>query len=140
MALASLNAHALSLPIVAMLLAGAAATAAVLAHTLRKSRSSDWVVALGWGAGGSLGVGTGLWALQLALWHVTQSPATAWFVATPFVGAWALAVAACAAGLLLARWLPHGIVAPLALKATASRTCVGTPRPAACGPNTCRSG
>ena len=106
MALAPLNAHALSLPIVVLLLAGAAATAAVLAHTLRKSRSSDWVVALGWGAGGAFGVGTGLWALQLALWHVTQSPATAWFVATPFVGAWALAVAACAAGLLLARWLP----------------------------------
>ena len=106
MALAPLSAHALTLPAMATLLAGAAATGALLGHALRKSRSSDWVVALGWGAGGAFGVGTGLWALQLAVWHLTQSPATAWFVATPFVGAWVLAVAACASGLLLARWLP----------------------------------
>ena len=111
MSLAPLNAHALSLPILATLLAGAAVTAALLAHTLRKSRSADWVVAFGWGAGGAFGVGTGLWALQLALWHATQSPATAWFVATPFVGAWVLAVATSAAGLLLARWLPNHCLA-----------------------------
>ncbi len=106
MALASLNAHALSLPMVAALLTGAAVTAALLAHTMRKTRSSDWVVALGWGLGGSFGVGTGLWALQLATWHATQSPATAWFVATPFVGAWVLAIAGCALALLAVRWLP----------------------------------
>ena len=106
MALASLNAHALSLPTVALLLAGAALTAAILGHALHKTRSADWVVALGWGLGGSLGVGTGLWALQLALWHATQSPAAAWFVAAPFVGTWALAVAGCAVTLLAVRWLP----------------------------------
>ncbi len=97
MALAPLNIPALSLATMAALLAGGAATGAVLAHALRKARSHDWVVALGWGSGGAFAVGTGLWVLQLALWHAMQDPAAPWFVASPFVAAWMLAVAGCAA-------------------------------------------
>ncbi len=106
MALALLTSQPLTLPAMTLLLAGAAVTAAILAHALRKARSQDWVVALGWDLGGAFAVGTGLWALQLGLWHLTQAPSSAWFAATPLVGAWALAVCGCAAALLMARWLP----------------------------------
>ena len=106
MPLAALSAHALSLPSAVVLLGGAAATVVVLAHALHKVRSRDWVVALGWGLGGALAVGTGLWVLQLALWHATQPATVAWFVARPFAAAWGLAVGGCAAALLVARWLP----------------------------------
>ena len=106
MALTPLNAYASSLLTVALLFAGAVITAVMLAHTLRKAKSSDWVVALGWGAGGAFSVGTGLWALQLATWHAMQGAATAWFLATPSVGAWVLAIGSCATVLLVARWLP----------------------------------
>jgi len=101
-----LNAHALSLPAWGLLLAGAAGTALVLAQALREVRANGWVPALGWGLGGSFAVGTGIWVLQLALWHATQDPLTAWFAATPLIGAWALAVGGSALVLLAARWLP----------------------------------
>ena len=107
MALAPLISHPLTADAAAGLLVGAAATAAILAHALRKVRSQDWVVALGWGIGASFAVGTGLWILQLGLWQATQDAAALmWFAVRPFVGAWALAVAGCAATLLVARWLP----------------------------------
>ena len=106
MALVPLNVPALPPATLAALLAGGAATAMVLVCALRKARSHDWVVALGWGAGGALAAGTGLWTLQLALWHAVQDPAAPWFVARIFIGAWGLAVAGCAALMLLARWLP----------------------------------
>lgn len=106
MALAALNSHALSLPTLAVLLIGAALTAALLAHALRKARSRDGVVAFGWMLSGALAVGTGLWVLQLALWHALQPPASAWFAGAPTAGAWVLAAAGCAAALLISRWLP----------------------------------
>ena len=111
MALAPLTPHPLTLPTAALLLTGAVAFAAVLAHVLRKVRSHDWVVASGWGFGGAFALGTGLWALQLGLWHASQRAPAAWFAVTPFVGAWALGVCACAVTLLMARWLPsQGLV------------------------------
>ena len=106
MALASLTQHPLTLPTVALLLLGAAATAALLAHGLRRVRSPDWVVAAGWGVGSAFAAGTGFWCVQLGLWHATQTVPNTWFQAMPFLGAWVLAVGACAAGLLVARWLP----------------------------------
>jgi NO-binding membrane sensor protein with MHYT domain len=106
MPLSPVNAHPLAVPSVALLLAGAAGTAALLAHALRKVRSRDRVVALGWGVGGTLAIGTGLWTLQLALWYATQGAAAAWFAPTPFVAAWVLAVGGCAAALSISRWLP----------------------------------
>ena len=90
MALVPLTSHPLSLPAMALLLGGAVATATILSHALRKVRSPDWVVALGWGVGGACAVGTGLWALQLGFWHATQDAAAAWFVVKPFVAAWVL--------------------------------------------------
>jgi len=111
MPLAPLTPHPLTLPTAALLLTGAVAFAAVLAHVLRKVRSHDWVVASGWGFGGAFALGTGLWALQLGLWHASQRAPAAWFAVTPFVGAWALGVCACAVALLMARWLPsQGLV------------------------------
>ena len=106
MALAPLASQPLNLQTVAMLLCGAAATAAVLSHSMRKVRSQDWVVALGWGLGGACAVGTGLWALQLAFWRAAKGFGASWFVADPIVAAWALAAGAIAVALLLARWLP----------------------------------
>ncbi len=104
-ALAVLNTQALPLPAWALLFAGAAGTALVLAQALREVRTSEWGPVLGWGLGGSFAVGTGLWALQLALWRATQAPATAWFAAAPLVAAWALAVAGSGLVLVTARWL-----------------------------------
>ena len=105
MALAPLTHAPVTLVAAALLLAGAAATAIILAHTLRKTRSQDWVVALGWGLGGSLAAGTGLWVLQLAAWHTTHAGNAAWFLATPFVGAWLVAMGVCALLALLTRWV-----------------------------------
>ena len=105
MALAPLTHSPVTLVATALLLAGAAATAILLAHTLRKTRSQDWVVALGWGLGGSFAAGTGLWVLQLAAWHATHADDAAWFLATPFVGAWLVAMATCAVLALLTRWV-----------------------------------
>jgi diguanylate cyclase (GGDEF)-like protein len=102
---AALNANALSLPALALLFAGAAGTALVLAQALREVRSTEWWPALGWGLGGSFAVGTGIWALQLALWRATQEPATAWFAATPLAGAWVLAIGGGGVILSCARWL-----------------------------------
>ena len=106
MALAPLTLHPLNLATLALLLAGATACAAILAHSLRKVRSQDWVVALGWGCGGAFAVGTGLWVLQLGLWHAVQAAPGSWFQAQPFVFAWAIAAAGSAVALLSARWLP----------------------------------
>jgi diguanylate cyclase (GGDEF)-like protein len=100
-----LNTLAMSLPAWALLFAGAAGTALVLAQALREVRASEWGPVLGWGLGGSFAVGTALWALQLALWHATQAPAAAWFAAAPLVAAWALAVAGSGLVLATARWL-----------------------------------
>jgi diguanylate cyclase (GGDEF)-like protein len=105
-ALAVLNTQALSLPALALLFAGAAGTALVLAQALREVRAVEWAPALGWGLGGSFAVGTGIWALQLALWHAAQQPTVAWFAAAPLVAGWALAVGGSALVLAGARWLP----------------------------------
>ena len=106
MVLAALNASAaLSVPLVAALLAVAAVAAVVLAHTLRKLRSHDAVVVVCWGMGGALAVGTGLWALQLAIWFALQGYA-GWFRGAPLLGAWALAVGSLATVFAIARWLP----------------------------------
>jgi len=96
----------LTLSALAWLLVGGMATAILLAHALRKVRSRDWVVAIGWGIGGAFAIGTGLWVLQLGLWHAAQGPASAWFVAKPLMAAWVLAVGATGLVLLMARWLP----------------------------------
>ncbi len=101
-----LNAQVLSLPFLALLFAGATGAAWVLAHSLREVRAHDWVVALGWGFGGSFAFGSAIWALQLALWRATQDAASAWFAVTPFVAALLLAVGGSALLLVSARWLP----------------------------------
>jgi diguanylate cyclase (GGDEF)-like protein len=112
-----LSTHALSLPAWGLLWAGAAGMVWVLAQALREVRSVEWAPAFGWGLGGSFAVGTALWALQLALWHATQEPASAWFAAPPLVGAWALAVGGCGSILLTSRWLPANGVAVALLSA-----------------------
>ena len=106
MALAPLTPQPLTLAAFALLLAGAMATAMILAHSLRKVRSHDWVVASGWGLGGALAAGTGLWVLQLGLWHAVQTAPNAWFTARPFVAAWVFAASGCAVALIVARCLP----------------------------------
>jgi diguanylate cyclase (GGDEF)-like protein len=106
MPLASLSSEPLTLARTGCLLVGAVATIAILAHALRKVRSHDWVVATGWGGGGALAVGTGLWVLQLGLWHATQTAPATWFHAPPLLFAWGLPVGVCAVALLLSRWLP----------------------------------
>ena len=120
MALPALNASAaLALPLVAGLLAVAAVVALVLAHTLRKLRSQDAVVAVCWGLGGALAVGTGLWALQLAVWFALQGYAGG-FRGAPLLGAWGLAVGTLAGAFAVASWLPsrraaNGLVLALLL-------------------------
>ena len=106
MALPVMNAGAaLSVPLVVGLLAVASVVAVVLGHTLRKLRSHDAVVVVCWGLGGALAVGTGLWALQLALWFALQADAGG-FRGAPLLGAWALAVGSLAAVFAICRWLP----------------------------------
>jgi diguanylate cyclase len=87
------------------------AVAALLLHALRKVRSQDWVVALSWGAGGALAVGTGLWLLQLLSWRAALPQATAWFYFGPFVASWCVAVAGASLAMVAARWmvLPHWV-------------------------------
>ena len=106
MALSPLTSPPLNLATVALLLLGAAATAVILAQALRKARSQDWVVALGWGMGGAFAVGTGLATLQLGAWQSSHELSALWFNGPLVVVTWAAAVAVCAAGLLVSRWLP----------------------------------
>jgi diguanylate cyclase (GGDEF)-like protein len=101
---------------VTMLLAVGAAAAGLLAHALRKVRSPDWVVAVGWAVGGALATGTGLWLFQLLAWGHGDAGATSWFARVPFVAAWMAAVAGVGLALLLSRWLPsHREVNPTVL-------------------------
>ena len=106
MALSPLTSPPLSLAAVALLVGSAAAVAVILAHGLRKARSQDWVVALGWGFGGAFAVGTGLVALQLGIWRASHELTALWFDGPLVVTSWAAAVGACACGLLVSRWLP----------------------------------
>jgi diguanylate cyclase len=80
--------------------------AALLLHTLRKVRSQDWVVALCWGAGGALAVGTGLWLLQLLSWREAMPQATPWFHSGRFFASWCAAMAGTGLAVLAGRWLP----------------------------------
>jgi diguanylate cyclase (GGDEF)-like protein len=90
--------------------------AMVLAHALRKTRSSDWVVACGWGVGGSVAAGTGLWLLQMLLWRQLRSDTAPWFEPMAFTLAWVAAVTGVAATLFAARWLPsHRAANPVVL-------------------------
>jgi diguanylate cyclase len=82
------------------------AVAALLIHVLRKVRSQDWVVALCWGGGGALAVGTGLWLLQLLSWRAALPQATTWFHVGPFLASWCVAMAGMALAVTAARWLP----------------------------------
>jgi diguanylate cyclase (GGDEF)-like protein len=97
---------ALTVPSAALLLAVGMGLAMVLEHALRKTRSSDWVVACGWGVGGSVATGTGLWLLQMLLWRQSRSDAAPWFEPMAFTLAWVAAVTGVAATLFAARWLP----------------------------------
>ena len=120
MALPALNANAaLSLPLVASLLVVAAVVGLVLAHSLRKLRSHDAVVAICWSLGGGLAVGTGLWALQLTLWFALQNY-TGTFRGAPLLGAWGVAVGTLVCAFAVSRWLPsqraaNGLVVALLL-------------------------
>lgn len=107
--------QSLTVPVAAVLLGVGAAVAGLLAHALRKVRSNDWVVAIGWGLGGSLAIGTGLWLLQLLAWRQVQPAAAPWFELVPFVLAWGVAVAGVAAALFVSRWMPSSGVAHAAL-------------------------
>ncbi len=81
------------------------AVAALLMHVLRKVRSQDWVVALSWGGGGALAVGTGLWLLQLLSWRAALPQVTPWFHVWPFLASWCVAMAGMLAAVTAARWL-----------------------------------
>ncbi len=83
------------------------AVAALLMHVLRKVRSQDWVVALSWGGGGALAVGTGLWLLQLLSWRAALPQLTPWFHLQPFVAAWCVAMAGVALVVVAGRWVPQ---------------------------------
>jgi diguanylate cyclase (GGDEF)-like protein len=83
-----------------------AANAALLLHALRKVRSQDWVVALSWGVGGAIAVGTGLWLLQLLAWRAAQPVAASWFNLGPFLAAWCAAVAGVALSIFAGRGMP----------------------------------
>ena len=83
-----------------------AAVAALLLHALRKVRSQDWVVALCWGSGGALAVGTGLWLLQLLSWRETLPQATPWFHLGPFLASWCVAMAGASLAVVAGRWMP----------------------------------
>ncbi len=87
---------ALGAPVVFALLLLGGASAALLMHTLRKVRSQDWVVALGWGVGGAIAVGTGLWLMQLLAWRDAHEASALWFQLGPFLAAWCAAVAGIA--------------------------------------------
>ena len=110
------GANALTVPDALLLLAIGGVVGALLSHVLRKTRSHDWVVALGWGFGGALAVGTGLWLLQLLSWRQAQPEMAMWFELTPFVLAWGAAVAGVGVALFVARWMPsHRVANPMLL-------------------------
>jgi diguanylate cyclase (GGDEF)-like protein len=89
-----------------LLFALGGANAALLLHTLRKVRSQDWVVALGWGLGGAIAVGTGLWLLQLVAWRAAHPQAAQWFELGPFTAAWCAAVGGVALSIFAGRGMP----------------------------------
>jgi diguanylate cyclase len=100
----------------AMLVAVGLATAGLMGHTLRKVRSTDWVVALGWGLGGSAAVGTGLWLLQLMVWRDALPGMAQWFDLPAFVLSWGVAVSGVAVALFISRWMPsHRVANPSVL-------------------------
>jgi diguanylate cyclase (GGDEF)-like protein len=107
--------QSLTVPGAAVLLGVGAVVGGLLAHALRKVRSSDWFVALGWSLGGSFAIGTGLWLLQLLAWRQMQPAAAPWFELLPFVLAWVAAVAGVAVALFVSRWMPVGGVANAAV-------------------------
>jgi diguanylate cyclase len=110
---APLGAKDLSASQAAMLLAVGMVTAGLLGHALRKVRSADWVVSLGWGLGGALATGTGLWLLQLMVWRQALPALASWFALLPFVMAWVVAAAGVAVALFVSRWMPsHRIANP----------------------------
>ncbi len=82
------------------------ANAALLLHTLRKVRSQDWVVALCWGVGGAVAVGTDLWLLQLVAWRAEHPQAATWFNAAPFLASWCAAVGGVALAVFAGRGMP----------------------------------
>ena len=96
------------------------AVAALLLHALRKVRSQDWVVALCWGGGGALAVGTGLWLLQLLSWRETLPQATPWFHLGPFLASWCVAMAGASLAVVAGRWHGRFVNLPIPL-VTASR-------------------
>jgi diguanylate cyclase (GGDEF)-like protein len=91
-----MGAAAISGPMALGLFLVGGANAALLLHTLRRVRSQDWVVALGWGVGGAVAVGTGLWLMQLLAWRDAHEAAAVWFQLGPFLAAWCAAVAGVA--------------------------------------------
>ena len=110
------GAHALGAADAALLLAVGMATAALLAHTLRKVRSPDWLVGFGWAIGGAVAVGTGLWLLQLLAWGLADPASRLWFTPAPFIAAWISAAIGVAVALVISRWLPsHREVTPTLL-------------------------
>jgi hypothetical protein len=113
---ASFGAPALNVPAAAALLAVGVVVAALLAHALRKVRSDDWVVAFGWGLGGAVAVGTGLWLLQTLAWRQALPGMAQWFSLQPFVMAWLAAVTGVAVSLFVSRWMPsHRVANPSTL-------------------------
>jgi diguanylate cyclase len=102
------------------------AVAALLLHTLRKVRSQDWVVALSWGLGGALAVGTGVWLLQLLSWRASLPQATAWFHVVPFLASWCVAMAGMSMAVAAGRWMPSprwvNLLVVAALMATLAAT------------------
>lgn len=110
------GAQVLTVQAAAVLLMVGIAVALLLAHTLRKVRSDDWVVALGWGLGGSVALGTGLWLFQLLAWRQVQTGAAPWYDLLRFTLAWIAAVAGVALALFVSRWMPtHRVANPTLL-------------------------
>jgi diguanylate cyclase len=107
--------QSLTVPVAAALLGLGVALAGLLTHALRKARTDDWVVAVGWGLGGSVAIGTGLWLLQLMAWRQVQPGAAPWFEMLPFVLAWGAAVGGVAVALFVARWMPRPRVSAAAM-------------------------
>jgi diguanylate cyclase len=94
------------------------AVASLLLHALRKVRSQDWVVALSWGAGGALVVGTGLWLLQLLSWRAAWPQAAPWFHLGPLLASWCAAVGGASLAVAAGRWVhPPRWVNPLIVAA-----------------------
>jgi diguanylate cyclase (GGDEF)-like protein len=100
------GAPAISGPMAVGLFLIGGANAALLLHTLRKVRSQDWVVALGWGVGGAVAVGTGLWLMHLLAWRDAHEASAAWFQLGPFLAAWCAAVAGVALAVFAGRSMP----------------------------------